>query len=517
MASDAPRAYLQHELGDRYDPARVDAFLEQGPRMVEFFQSRTSLAFIDGNAVPDFHAESPGAREGGRSVCAAPFDARELGPRLAQLRPPLDLIAPWGMGIAVGADLSHFMNAMRSWRSFAHVSKRVARHFVDLALHGRGMRLVTGNALVARLAKSAFDLGVELRVASPATRLLVDDARVVGAAVATQSGEVAIHASRGVVLACGGFPHDVERRRALFAHAPTGREHWSAAVPSATGDGLRLGEAVGGIVEDRLPAAAGWAPVSEVPRPDGSTGHFPHLVERAKPGLIAVTRNGRRFANEADAYSDFMTRLFASIPRGQAVEAWLLCDHRFIRRYGLGYVRPAPLPLGSSLRSGYLTRGRSIGELARGCGIDAKALEATIDAYNRDARDGRDREFGRGATPYNRVQGDAAQRQPLRGADRAVPFLRRQDHAGQSRHLRGAAHRRAGTRPRPGWARDRRALRLRQRHGEHDGRALSQRRHHARPGDDFRLHRRASRRRRCGGPAWGLTTVKTSSAQTREH
>ena len=410
MASDAPRAYLQHELGDRYDPARVDAFLEQGPRMVEFFQSRTSLAFIDGNAVPDFHAESPGAREGGRSVCAAPFDARELGPRLAQLRPPLDLIAPWGMGIAVGADLSHFMNAMRSWRSFAHVSKRVAQHFVDLALHGRGMRLVTGNALVARLAKSAFDLGVELRVASPATRLLVDDARVVGAAVATQSGEVAIHASRGVVLACGGFPHDVERRRALFAHAPTGREHRSAAVPSATGDGLRLGEAVGGIVEDRLPAAAGWAPVSEVPRPDGSTGHFPHLVERAKPGLIAVTRNGRRFANEADAYSDFMTRLFASIPRGQAIEAWLLCDHRFIRRYGLGYVRPAPLPLGSSLRSGYLTRGRSIGELARGCGIDAKALEATIDAYNRDARDGRDREFGRGATPYNRVQGDAAQR-----------------------------------------------------------------------------------------------------------
>lgn len=167
---EGPRTYLRHELGDHYDAARVDAFLEQGPRMVEFFQSQTSLAFIDGNAIPDFHGASPGALEGGRSVCAAPFDARELGPRLAALRRPLDLMSPWGMGIATGADLRHFLNATRSWRSFIHVSRRVARHFVDLALHGRGMRLVTGNALVARLAKSAFDLGVELRVSCPVTR-----------------------------------------------------------------------------------------------------------------------------------------------------------------------------------------------------------------------------------------------------------------------------------------------------------------------------------------------------------
>ena len=406
---EGPRTYLRHELGDHYDAARVDAFLEQAPRMVEFFQSQTSLAFIDGNAIPDFHGASPGALEGGRSVCAAPFDARELGPRLAELRPPLDLISPWGMGIATGADLRHFLNATRSWRSFIHVSRRVARHFVDLALHGRGMRLVTGNALVARLAKSAFDRGVELRVSCPVTRLLVDEGRVAGAVVATGAGEVEILASGGVVLACGGFPHDVARRRALFAHAPTGSEHWSAAAPSATGDGLRLGEAVGGVVDTDLAGAAGWAPVSQVRRRDGSVGNFPHLLERAKPGLIAVTRAGRRFANEADSYYDFMTRLFAAIPRGETVEAWLLCDHRFIRRYGLGHAKPAPLPLAPSLRSGYLKRGDSIGELARACGIDATVLETTVDAWNRDAREGRDPAFGRGSTPYNRVQGDASQ------------------------------------------------------------------------------------------------------------
>ncbi|MGE5088202.1 MAG: FAD-dependent oxidoreductase [Candidatus Levyibacteriota bacterium] len=409
--AEGPRTYLRHELGDHYDAARIDAFLAQGPRMVEFFQSQTSLAFIDGNAIPDFHGASPGALEGGRSVCAAPFDARELGPRLAQLRPPLDLIAPWGMGIAAGADLRHFLNATRSWRSFIHVSRRVARHFLDLALHGRGMRLVNGNALVARLAKSAFDRGVELRVSTPVVRLRVEAGRVTGAVVATPRGEVEIHARRGVVLACGGFPHDPTRKRELFAHAPTGREHWSAAVPSATGDGLRLGETAGGVVETGLAAAAGWAPVSLVRRRDGSVGNFPHLIERAKPGLIAVTRDGQRFANEADSYYDFMTQLFEATSRagGDPVEAWLICDHRFIRRYGLGHAKPAPMPLTRSLRSGYLARADSIGGLARACGIDAQGLEATVEAWNAGAREGRDPAYGRGATPYNRVQGDASQ------------------------------------------------------------------------------------------------------------
>ena len=69
-----------------------------------------------------------------------------------------------------------------------------------------------------------------------------------------------------------------------------GQEHWSAAPRSNTGDGLRLGEQVGGKVDTSLAAPGAWAPVSLVPQRDGSFGHFPHLVERAKPGFIAVPR-----------------------------------------------------------------------------------------------------------------------------------------------------------------------------------------------------------------------------------
>jgi succinate dehydrogenase/fumarate reductase flavoprotein subunit len=226
--------------------------------------------------------------------------------------------------------------------------------------------------------------------------------------VATRDGEVEMRATRGVVLACGGFPHDEARRRQLLPHAPSGREHWSAAPPGNTGDGLRLGEAAGGTVADDLADAAALAPVSRVPRADGTTAHFPHLIERGKPGLIAVTAGGRRFTNEADPYHDFMRGLFAALAPGQAAEAWLVCDHAFIRRYGLGAVKPAPLPLARWRRNGYLQCAPTLDLLARACGIAPAALAATVRRYNEQAAAGRDADFGKGETPYNRMQGDAA-------------------------------------------------------------------------------------------------------------
>jgi hypothetical protein len=55
---------------------------------------------------------------------------------------------------------------------------------------------------------------------------------------------------------------------------------------------LRLAEAAGGRIEDTLPNAAAWVPVSITTRKDGSKGVMPHFIDRAKPGVIAVTRDG---------------------------------------------------------------------------------------------------------------------------------------------------------------------------------------------------------------------------------
>ncbi len=408
----APLSYLKHELGAQFDEARARAFLENGPKMVEFFQSQTSLQFVDGNVIPDFHGRTPDATLGGRSVCAAPFDGRQLGQHITALKPPLAETTLWGMGIASGAELRHFFDALRKPASFWHVARLVLTHWRDLLLHGRGMRLVNGNALVAGLAASAFGKGVDVRTSSPARRLLTEGAggtfRVVGAVLAASNGDTTVRARCGVVLACGGFPHDPARKKELLPHAPTGQEHWSAASPGNTGDGLRLGESVGAVVAQDLIHAAALAPVSHVPRRDGSVAHFPHLIERGKPGLIAVTANGKRFTNEANSYHDFMQGLLAATAPGQPVQAWLVCDHTFIRRYGLGAAKPAPMPLGGHLASAYLKRGDTLAELAQNCGIDADTFQGTVARYNTMAMTGSDDDFGKGETPYNRIQGDAA-------------------------------------------------------------------------------------------------------------
>jgi len=209
------------------------------------------------------------------------------------------------------------------------------------------------------------------------------------------------------VLACGGFPHDDQRKRALLPHAPTGKEHWSAASRGNTGDGLRLGETAGGQVATDGVQAAALAPVSLVPRADGSFAHFPHLIERGKPGLIAVTRKGQRFTNEADSYHDFMQALLAALPAGEPVQAWLVCDHAFMRHYGLGAAKPAPMPLGPMIANGYVKRGRTLADLAKVCGIDGDALQKTVQRYNAQALAGKDDDFAKGETPYNHMQGDA--------------------------------------------------------------------------------------------------------------
>ncbi|WP_084619103.1 FAD-dependent oxidoreductase [Thalassobaculum salexigens] len=405
---EAARTYLQHEAGNHFDPARVDAFLENGPKMVDFFEAETDVAFVSGTAFSDYHPTAPGGSDGGRSICAAPYDGRQLGDEVKRLRPPLKEITFLGMMIGSGKELLHFFNVTKSLTSAAFVGRRLVSHAVDVATKGRSMRLTNGNALAGRLAKSAFDRGVRLWTSAPAVDLVRDaDGAVTGAVIEREGKRVTIAARRGVVLASGGFPQDLERRKRLFPHAPSGAEHHSPAPPGNTGDGLRLAETAGAALDESLPNAAAWVPVSKVPWPDGSVGVFPHFIDRAKPGVIAVAPNGKRFVNEGNSYHDFVQALVTACA-GEPGEArgWLIIDHRAIRKYGLGFAKPFPLPLTPYLNSGYLKRGRSLVELARAIGVDPETFERTVTRFNTFGPGGDDPDFAKGSTAYNRFQGD---------------------------------------------------------------------------------------------------------------
>ncbi len=398
--------YLAHEAGNAFDSERVMAFLRAGPEMVDFFRRHTALDFVLGPHFSDYHPDAPGARPGGRSICAAPFDGSALGPELARLRPPLDEITLFGMIIGSGPELQHFFQATRSPRSALYVARLLARFARDRLLYGRALRLTNGNALAARLAKSAFDRGIPIWTDAPVRELVVEGGRITGALVERQGSVVRVHTRRGVVLACGGFPHDRARRARLFPHAPDGEAHFSPAPEENTGDGLKLAEAVGAAVIDELPNAAAWVPVSRPPRGEGRFGVFPHFIDRAKPGIIAVSPQGVRFTNEADSYHDFVQAMQRLTPPGEACRAFLIADHRAIRRYGMGFVKPAPFPLAPHLRSGYLVRGEDAEALAAQLGLPRGALSATLARFNEHAARGEDPDFGRGRSAYNRYLGD---------------------------------------------------------------------------------------------------------------
>jgi succinate dehydrogenase/fumarate reductase flavoprotein subunit len=224
--------------------------------------------------------------------------------------------------------------------------------------------------------------------------------------VEDSAGTYRISARRAVVLACGGFPHDVARISRAYPHLARGGEHVSPTPSGNTGDGVKMAEDAGGTCEIRFPNAAAWMPVSKVPLGGGKFGVFPHLVDRYKPGVIAVNRQGRRFTNESNSYHDVGAAMIANCEAEPETAAWLICNHATIRKYGLGYAKPAPVPVSGYVRSGYLQTASTLRALAGKAGIDADGLEATVRRYNEGATIGEDREFGRGSTAFNRFLGD---------------------------------------------------------------------------------------------------------------
>jgi len=403
---EAARTYLINETGNAFDAQSIDVFLDQGPRMLEFFERETEAKFVLSN-YPDYHPDVGGGAPIGRSVTAAPFDARQLGPEIKRLRPPLATITFIGMMFnSSNEDLKHFFRATRSVSSALYVAKRLASHLKDLLLYRRGVQITSGNALVGRLAKTVFDLKIPLLTETSAQRLLVGNDGVEGAVVQSPDGQFTITARRGVVLACGGFPHDGDRIAKAYPHLARGAGHFSPTPSGNTGDGIRLAEGAGGVCEIKFPNAAAWMPVSRVPMRGGKAGAFPHLVDRYKPGVIAVNRHGQRFTNESNSYHDVGAAMIADSDGQPETAAWLICDHATIRRYGLGYAKPAPVPIGLYVRNGYLLTAPTLRELAMKMGVPPEALEATVKRYNEGAVDGVDPEFGRGSTAFNRFLGD---------------------------------------------------------------------------------------------------------------
>jgi hypothetical protein len=171
----------------------------------------------------------------------------------------------------------------------------------------------------------------------------------------------------------------------------------SPASPGNTGDGLRLAEQLGADVKDRIQSVGYCAPISRPRLSNGERGKYVHVFDFARPGVIAINPSARRFVNEAVSYHD-LSQAIAALGSSGDPYAFLICDHIAIRRFGLGYIKPFPVPLLMRRHEGYLISAGSMDMLARKLAIDPQSLQHTISTFNTYATAGRDQEFGRPAS-----------------------------------------------------------------------------------------------------------------------
>ena len=403
---EAAMAYLEAEMGNRMNRSLVEAFLDAGPEVVRFLETETEVRFVARTHGPDYHPDLPGGTLGGRVMDPIDYDAARLGPALNRLRPPIQEFTVLG-GMMVGrSDLPTLPKMFRSPRAFAHTVRVVARHAADLMRHGRSTRSVLGNALAARLGRTVHDLGIPIHYESTLTDLVQDDeGRVTGVTLYQGETRHDFAAREGVLLATGGFPNNPALRTRLMHHAKNA-EHYSMSPQGNTGDGIEAALRSGGLLGSSNLQPAFFTPVSRLVRKDGTKVSFPHLfLDRAKPGLIAVTDRGDRFVNESASYHDFVKAMIAETGQG-ATAFWLIADHHFLRRYGLGIIRPFPGRIAPHVASGYVLRAPDIAGLAKLAGLPAATLTATLDRYNVNAARGEDPDFGKGTSAYNRYLGD---------------------------------------------------------------------------------------------------------------
>lgn len=403
---DLARKYLLGEMGEWVRHDLLEAFFEASPQAIDYLARHSEVRFAHFKN-PDYHADQPFGSATGHAITAVPFDGRLLGPDFARLKPPRDIFLVMG-GMMVGRrEIPLLVRPFASLEAFRRTVSLLTRHAFDRLRYPRGTRLLIGNALVARYLYSLRQRKVPIEYDTRLVELHVEDGRVAGAIVESAGRRRLVRARHGVVLATGGVPHNPTLRAELMPAHP---HEYSMADEGDTGDGVSAARGIGAAIDRAVSNPAYWSPASIRRKPDGQEVLWIHgHMDRGKPGLMAIDGSGRRFVNEADSYHDFVLAMYGDGSK-PVVPAHPICDHRFIRQYGFGLVRPLVSRIEPFVRDGYLKRAESIEALAQSLGVDPATLRRTVDTYNADARKGVDSEFGRGSRILNRFNGDPGQK-----------------------------------------------------------------------------------------------------------
>jgi len=417
--------YLDAIVADTVQRDRLEAFVDQGPRMLAFLKEKGMELTV--SAWPDYFPEAPGARSD-RAILCPTFDGRRLGgmfPLMREQYARFKLFNRYAMD--VGQTFSILARAKGWKRTVAGIVTRYWSDREARRIGRRDRRFTMGGALMGRLCERLFSSGVEVRLDTRLDELVVEKGRVVGVRVSRFGESQTIAARRGVVICAGGFEWNQELRDRFFTIAGH-VSHSSTPENANRGEALLAGLAIGAATEHV--ETGWWIPTMAIPMPAASNYEQTHQAafDVGRPHSVCVNRNGDRFVDEACGYDRFGKAMVEDQLRtGANTPCWLIFDAVFRAKFTAGGILPSLIMPDRSIPvdwwDHYLFRADSVEALARKIGISEAALTRTVKHMNHYAEQGLDPEFGRGGNAYDRMFGDASVApNPCLGSITKAPF-----------------------------------------------------------------------------------------------
>jgi succinate dehydrogenase/fumarate reductase flavoprotein subunit len=407
---DEALCYMKRLADGRSEERLIETYVDQAPAMLRFVEQTASIPFTALAKYPDYHPEFNGGKPGGRSLDPGLFDSGELGDWKKHLRKS-PIFGMTAMSVTEATDWGVFSNPLKL--PFKLLAERYSKGLVCY-----------GAALVGKLLKALLDRQMPPLLGVAARELIVEEGRVVGLRAEQGGRELFIRAKRAVILASGGFEWNAELVKQFLGAQVT---HPNS-PPGNDGDGLKMAMSVGADLGNMN--EAWWCPSVLIPGEeyDGRQLNRGDFAIRSLPHSIIVNRRGARFVNEAQNYNDLMKPFFAFEPHAYErpnLPAHLILDQAFLEKYALLTIMPGQKP------PEWLPRADTLEELASKVGIDPAGLAETVTRFNRFADEGRDQDFHRGESLYDKFYGDPEkQPNPNLGALRKPPFYALQVHPG---------------------------------------------------------------------------------------
>ena len=196
--------YLQQIVGNRADTALRASFPASRSRSGRSLENHSEVKLRAYARHPDYRSELEGAAVAGRALEPLPFEGRLLGEAFKLIRPPLQEFTLLGGMMVDRIDIGHLLSSTKSVKSLLHSAKLLARYARDRLSHGRGARLVMGNALVGRLLYSLMLRDVDILTCTSIAKIVRDDDGAVTSAILVSDGVFRDISINGGLILAGG-------------------------------------------------------------------------------------------------------------------------------------------------------------------------------------------------------------------------------------------------------------------------------------------------------------------------